>query len=282
MIAITGATGKLGQLVVSQLLKKVPAHDVAVLVRHPERAADLAAKGVSVRQADYRDPQSLHRALQGTKRVLLISSNELGQRLAQHQAVVEAAKAAGVQRIAYTSLLHVDRSPLALAAEHLATEAVIRAAGIPFVILRNGWYIENYTENLAAALAHGVLIGSAQEGRIAAATRADYAAAAVAALVEEGHEGTVYELAGDAPFTMAELAKEISVHAQRTIPYQDLPPDQYREILLAAGLPAPLAEIFVDADIGITHGALNDDSHDLQRLIGRQTTPLSVAVAAAF
>jgi NAD(P)H dehydrogenase (quinone) len=282
MIAITGATGKLGQLVVAALLAKVPAKDIAVLVRSPEKAAALAAQGVSVRQADYRNPQSLAQALQGVSKLLLISSNEVGQRLAQHQAVVAAAKAAGVKLLAYTSLLHADTSPLLLAAEHRGTEAAIRKSGIPFVFLRNGWYTENYTENFASALTHGVLIGSAQEGKIAAATRADYAAAAAAVLSEAGHENKVYELAGDAPFTMTELAKELSARAGKTIPYQDLPPEQYRSILLGAGLPAPYAEIFVDADIGITKGALHDESHDLQRLIGRTTTPLAVSVAAAF
>lgn len=282
MIAITGATGKLGQLVAAALLAKVPAKDIAVLVRSPEKAAALAAQGVSVRQADYRNPQSLTDALHGVSKLLLISSNEVGQRLAQHQAVIEAAKSAGVTLLAYTSLLHADSSPLLLAAEHRATEAAIRASGIPFVFLRNGWYTENYTENFASALAHGVLIGSAQDGKIGAATRADYAAAAAAVLSEPGHQNKVYELAGDVPFTMTELAKELSARTGKTIPYQDLPPEQYRSILLGAGLPAPYAEIFVDADLGITQGALHDESHDLQRLIGRTTTPLAVSVAAAF
>ncbi len=282
MILVTGATGKLGRLVIEELLKKVPASQVIAAVRSPEKASELAARGVQVRKLDYSQPQTLGPALAGAEKVLLISSNEVGQRAAQHQAVVEAAKKAGVRLLAYTSILHADGSRMALAAEHKATEQAIRASGLPFVFLRNGWYVENYTENLGPALAHGALLGSAGEGRIAAATRADYAAAAVAVLTGSGHENKVYELAGDNPFTMTELAAEVSRQAGKPIVYNNLPASQYQEVLKGVGVPGPFAEILADSDVGASRGELNDSSGDLRRLIGRSATPLANAVAVAF
>jgi NAD(P)H dehydrogenase (quinone) len=282
MILVTGATGKLGRLVIEALLEKVPASQVVAAVRNPEKAAGLAARGVQVRKADYSQPETLGPAFAGVEKVLLISSNEVGQRLAQHKAVVEAARKAGVRLLAYTSILHADRSRLALAGEHKATEELIRASGLPYVFLRNGWYTENYTENLGPALAHGALVGSAGEGRIAATTRADYAAAAAAVLTGSGHENKVYELAGDNAFTMAELAAEVSRKAGRTIAYNDLPPAQYQGVLEGAGLPGPYAGVLADSDVGASRGELNDSSGDLRRLIGRATTPLADAVAVAF
>jgi NAD(P)H dehydrogenase (quinone) len=282
MILVTGATGKLGRLVIEQLLGKVPASQVIAAVRDPEKATELRARGVQVRLADYGRPETLGQAFAGVEKVLLISSNEVGQRAAQHQAVVEAARKAGVKLLAYTSILHADRSRLALAAEHEATEEMLRASGVPYVLLRNGWYTENYTENLGPALAHGALLGSAGEGRIAAATRADYAAAAVAVLTGSGHENKVYELAGDTAFTMAGLAAEVSRGAGRTIVYKDLPPEQYQAVLVGAGVPGPFAGILADSDVGASRGELNDASGDLRRLIGRATTPLADAVAVAL
>jgi NAD(P)H dehydrogenase (quinone) len=278
MIAITGATGKLGRIVVDALLQKVLAKEVAVLVRNPSKAADLAARGVSVRRADYDDPATLEGALAGVDKLLLISSSEVGQRARQHQAVIDAAKKAGVSLIAYTSILHADTSSLALAAEHKATETAIRKSGVPHVFLRNGWYTENYSEHLEPALKQGALVGSAGDGRIAAATRADYAAAAVAVLTSPGHANRIYELAGDEPFTMAELAAEVSRQARKPVAYQDLPAEKYKDILVGAGLPTPYAEILVDADKGAARGGLDDSSGDLRRLIGRTTTPLAQAV----
>lgn len=282
MILVTGATGKLGRLAIEELLKKVPARQVIAAARNPEKAADFAARGVQVRKADYSQPETLGQAFQGVEKVLLISSSEVGQRARQHEAVVQAAKKAGVRLLVYTSILHADRSRLALAAEHKATEEIIRASGIPYVFLRNSWYLENYTENLGPALAHNALVGSAGEGRIAAATRADYAAAAVAVITGSGHENKVYELAGDVPFTMAELAAEVSRKAGRTIAYNDLPPEQYQGVLEGAGLPKPYAAVLADSDVGASRGELNDSSGDLRRLIGRPTTPLADAVAVAF
>lgn len=282
MILVTAATGKLGRLVVEELLKKVPASQVAVAVRNPAKAGDFAARGVQVRQADYSRPETLGPALAGVEKVLLISSNEVGQRATQHQAVIAAAKKAGARLLAYTSILHADHTRMALAGEHKATEEAIRASGLPFVFLRNGWYFENYTENLGPALAHGALVGSAGEGRVAAATRADYAAAAAAVLTTPGQENKVYELAGDAPFTMAELAAEVSRQAGKPIAYNNLPAQQYQGVLVGAGVPGPFAEILADSDVGASRGELNDGSGDLRRLIGRQTTSLKDAVAVAF
>lgn len=283
MIVVTGATGHLGHLAVEGLLrKKVPAREIVAAVRSPEKAKDLAARGVEVRRADYSKPETLAVALAGAEKVLLVSSSEVGQRAPQHAAVVQAAKRAGVRLLAYTSVLRAETSRLGLAAEHKATEAAIRASGVPYVFLRNGWYTENYTENLGPALQHGAIVGSAGGGRIAAAARADYAEAAVAVLTSAGHEGKAYELAGDRPFTMAELAAEVSRQAGKTIVYQDLPPEQYRAVLAGAGLPGPFAELLVDSDLGIAKGELDDSTGDLRRLIGRPTTPLVEAVAAAL
>lgn len=282
MILVTGASGKLGRLVVEELLKKVPASQVAVAVRNPAKAGDFASRGVQVRQADYSKPETLGPALAGVEKLLLISGNEVGQRAPQHKAVVDAAKKAGVKLLAYTSILRADTSGMALAKEHKATEDAIRASGIPFVFLRNGWYFENYTENLGPALAHGAMVGSAGEGRIAAATRADYAAAAAAVLTTPGHENKVYELAGDTPFTMAELAAEVSRKAGKAIAYNSLPPQQYQGILTGAGVPGPFAEILADSDVGASRGELNDTSGTLRKLIGRPTTSIADAVAVAF
>jgi NAD(P)H dehydrogenase (quinone) len=224
-------------------------------VRSPEKAKDLTARGIAVRQADYSKPETLPQAFAGAEKVLLISSNEVGQRAPQHAAVVDAAKGAGVRLLAYTSILRAETSKLAMAAEHKATEAAIRASGVPFVLLRNSWYTENYTENLGPALEHGAIVGSADGGRIAAATRADYADAAVAALTAAHLEKDVYELAGDRPFTMTELAAEVSRQVGKTIVYKDLPPAEHRAVLIGAGLPAGYADLLVDTDLGVARAS---------------------------
>ncbi|MBK4722673.1 SDR family oxidoreductase [Azospirillum sp. YIM DDC1] len=278
-IAVTGATGQLGRLVIARLKETVPASGIVALVRSPAKAADL---GVEAREADYGNPDALARALAGVDTLLLISSNEIGQRAAQHRNVVNAAKAAGVGRIVYTSLLHADRSPLSLAEEHRATEADIRASGIPFTILRNGWYTENHTGSVGAALAGGAFIGSAGDGRISSATRADYADAAVAVLTGTGHEGKTYELAGDEAVTLADLAAEISRQSGKDIPYRNLPEADYAAILAGFGLPEAFAKGIASWDVDASKGALFDDGRQLSALIGRTTTPLSAAVAAAL
>jgi NAD(P)H dehydrogenase (quinone) len=281
MIVVTGASGHLGRLVVEALLAKVPAGTVVAAVRDPAKARDLAARGVQVRRADYDRPETLGPVLEGAEKVLLVSANVPGKRAPQHRAVIEAARAAGVKLLAYTSILHAPSSTIGLAAEHKATEEAIQASRLPHVFLRNGWYLENYTENLAPALQHGAIAGSAGPGRIAAAARADYADAAVAVLTGAGGE-EAYELAGDQPFTMAELAAELSRQAGKPIAYRDLAPAEYRAVLTGAGLPGPVADMLVDADVNITRGQLDDSAGELRRLIGRPTTTLAAAVRAAL
>ena len=248
-------------------------------MRTPAKAADL---GIPAREADYARPETLAAALAGVDTLLLISSSEVGQRAVQHRNVIQAAKQAGVKRIIYTSLLHADTSPLSLAVEHRDTESALKEAGIPFTILRNGWYTENYTGSIAGALAGGAFVGSAGEGRISSAARADYAEAAAVVLTSTGHDGKTYELAGDAPYTLSDLAAEISRQSGKTIPYRNLPEADYAAALTGFGLPAGLAEAIAGWDVGASQGALFDDGRQLSRLIGRPTTPLSTVVAAAL
>jgi len=283
MIVVTGATGKLGRHVIAGLLEKVPAAEIIAAVRTPEKAADLAALGVGVREADYTKPETLGAALAGADKVLLISGNDLGaDRVAQHQAVIEAAKSAGVALLAYTSELHADSSPLKLAAAHKKTEENIRDAGLPFVFLRNGWYFENQTMMLGPAIQHGAMMGCAGDGRFASAAIADYAAAAVAVLTSSGQGNKIYELAGDFPYTLAEMAAEVSKRSGKLVVYNNLPPEGYQNALVSFGIPAFMAELLVDAEIGAVKGALDDKSGELHALIGRPTGTLAEAVAAAL
>lgn len=282
MIAITGATGQLGRLVINALLKKVPASEIIAVVRSPEKAQDLQALGVALRTADYNQPQTLQGAFAGVQKVLLISSSEVGQREAQHRAVIDAAKAAGVSFIAYTSLLHADTSPLGLGVEHRATEALLQASGIPYALLRNGWYSENYAASIAPALAHHAFIGAAGDGRIASAAREDYAAAAAEVISRDDQAGKVYELAGDDSYTLAEFSAEIARQSGEKVEYVNLPPAEFSAALIGAGLPAPLAELLADSDAGAAQGALFDDSHTLSKLIGRPTTPFAAVIKATL
>ena len=284
MIVITGATGQLGQLVIQSLLTKVPASQIVAAVRNPARASDLAALGVQVRKADYTDPASLEAAFQGAEKVLLISSSELGKRAPQHRNAIDAAKKAGVALFAYTSILHADTSPLGLAAEHVATEAYLRESGLPFVLLRNGWYTENYLASVQPALQHGAFIGSAGEGSIASAARADYAEAAAVALtaLAPAQAGKVYELAGDDSYTLADFAAELSRQSGKSIPYVNLPEADYKAALLGAGLPEPIADLLADSDVGASKGGLFDDQRQLSTLIGRPTTSLATLMQAAL
>jgi NAD(P)H dehydrogenase (quinone) len=283
MIGVTGATGKLGHLVVDRLLDiGVPAAEIVAAVRSPKKAADLAARGVQVRRADYDEPDTLAPAFAGLGKLLLISSNEVGRRIPRHQNVVNAARAAGVRFLAYTSIPKADVTPMLLAAEHKATEALIRESRIPFVFLRNSWYLENYTGPLAKTLERGTIVGSAGEGRISGATHADFAAAGAAVLATHGHPNRVYELGGDEAFTMLELAAEISRQSGTTVVYRDLPVDDYVEMLVGAGIPKPTARVLADADLGVARGDLFVDGSDLSRLIGRATTPMRRAVADAL
>ena len=282
MIVITGASGQLGRLVIQNLLKRLPAKEIVAAVRNPGKVQDLAALGIQVRQADYDRPETLAAAFQGADRLLLVSSNEIGKRYPQHRAVIDAARSAGVKLLAYTSLLHADTSPLGLADEHKATEVCLAAAGIPFVLLRNGWYTQNYTASIPAALQHGAFLGSAGNGRIASAARADYAEAAAVVLLGEDQAGRVHELAGDQAYTLADLAAEIGRQSGRPMVYKDLPEAEYRSILEGAGLPAGLAHMLAQSDEAASRGGLYDDSRTLSRLIGRPTTPLAAVVAEAL
>lgn len=282
MLIVTGATGQLGRLVIAALLKKLPASEIAAVVRDPNKAADLAAQGIEIRQADYDQPASLAGAFKQGEKLLLISANEVGRRLPQHRAVIEAAKTAGVSLLAYTSILHADTSPLPLAAEHRETERLIQASGLPAVVLRNGWYTENYLAGIPAALQYGVVLGSAGAGRIASAARADYAEAAAAALTRDGQAGRIYELAGDSAYTLSELAEVIARQSGKSVAYQDMPEADFKAALLGAGLPDFLATLLAESDVGASKGGLYDDGRQLSQLIGRPTTPLAELVKAAL
>lgn len=278
-IAVTGASGHLGPLVINNLKARVPASNIVALTRTPAKAADL---GVAVREADFSKPDMLARALAQVDTLLLISASEVGQRVTQHRNVIEAAQKAGVKRIAYTSVLHADTSALSIADDHRATEAALKASGVAFTLLRNSWYTENYTGSIPGAIAGGVLIGSAGEGRISSATRADFAEAAAVVLTGEEHAGKIYELAGDEAFTLSELAAEVSRQTGKTISYKNLPVTDYAAALAGFGLPADVARTIAEYDIAIAQGALFDDSHQLSMLIGHPTIPLSAAVREAL
>ncbi|GEN61465.1 SDR family oxidoreductase [Acetobacter nitrogenifigens] len=282
MYAVTGATGQLGRLVIEMLLKSVPAERIVAAVRNPTKAADLAKRGVVVREADYSRPETLGPAFVGVEKLLLISSTEVEGRLPRHHAVIDAATKAGVSLIAYTSMLHADTSSARLAVEHKQTEELIVESGLPAVILRNGWYAENHLMALPAALEHGAFIGAARDGRYSSAARHDYAEAAATVLATDGHAGKTYELAADHAFTLAELAAEVSRQSGKTVAYNDLPETAYCDALAGVGLPADLAALLADADVAASRGALFDDGAALGRLIGRQTTPISDLIAAAL
>ena len=278
MIAITGATGQLGQHVIESLLKTVPASQIVAIVRNPAKATALSQQGIAVRQADYTDEAAFTTALQGIDKLLLISSSEVGQRTPQHRNVINAAKAAHVKFIAYTSLLHANTSPLGLADEHVATEKMLADSGIAYALLRNGWYTENYLASAPAALEHGVFIGAAGEGKIASATRADYAAAAARVISEDGHAGKIYELAGDEGWTLSQLAAELAKQSGKKVVYQNLSEADFAAALKGFGLPGGLADMLADSDVGASKGGLFDDSHTLSKLIGRPTTSLADSV----
>jgi len=282
MIAITGATGQLGRLTITALQRLQPGISIVAAVRSPEKADDLKRSGVEVRLADYDRPETLATAFRGVDKLLLISSNDLGGRLAQHKAVIDAAKHAGVKLIAYTSILHTDTSALDLTIEHRATEAYLKASNVPYVLLRNGWYTENDTAALASVLQHGAFIGSSGAGRISWAARADYAEAAARVLLADDQGGRIYELAGDDGLTMAELAAETAKLAGKPIAYANLPQADFAGALLGAGLPPALATMLADSSAKAADGGLFDDGRALSQLIGRPTTPVRETLAAAL
>jgi NAD(P)H dehydrogenase (quinone) len=279
--AVTGATGHLGRRAVEELLDRgVAAGDVVAVARRPEAADGLAARGVQVREGDYSRPETLPTALAGVDRLLLVSGSEPGQRVAQHRAVVEAAAAAGVQRIVYTSIAHADTSTNPLAEEHRGTEEVLRGAGVPATVLRNSWYAENYTSQLDTYLATGEVLGAAGDGRVSIAPRADYAVAAAAALLADD-EGTVVRELGGPGATLADLAAAISEVTGTTVRYRDLPADEFVAALQGAGLDAGTAGFVAAVDASIARGELDTGDADLAALLGRPVTPLVDAVRAA-
>jgi len=282
-LVITGATGHLGSLVIESLLDQgVAAHDITAAGRDITKLKDLADRGVTVRVIDFNEPATLLDAFRRADKVLLVSGSEVGQRVRQHRNVIDAARTTGVGLLAYTSIANAGATSMRLAAEHQATETALRDSGLPYVLLRNSWYIENYTAQLPSILAQGTLAGSAGNGRVSAATRADYAAAAAAVLTSDPEPGRAYELGGDQAFTLTELAAEISALTGQRISYQDLPVDDYAQLLTGAGIPAPVAAIIADADRGLASGDLYVGSGHLSQLIGHPTTSLHAALAAAL
>lgn len=276
-IGITGATGQLGSLVLKELIKKQGPSNLVALVRSPEKVHEVEARAF-----DYEKPGDLAAALEGIDTLLLISGNEIGKRASQHKNVIDAAKEAGVQWIVYTSILKADTSTISLAGEHLATEKSLHESGIPFTLLRNGWYTENYMGSVEGAIASGAFIGSAQNGKISSASRQDFAEAAAIVLADEKHKGKIYELAGDESFTLEELAKEISKQTGKDIPYKNLPEAEYSKTLKGFGLPEVYADGIASWDVSASKGDLYDDSKTLSTLLGRPTTPLSESVNAVL
>jgi NAD(P)H dehydrogenase (quinone) len=280
-IVVTGATGHLGRHVVEQLLEKVPADQITAVVRNAEKAADLSARGVKIALADYNTPETFDTLFSAGDKVLLISGNEFDKgRVQQHQIVINAAKAAGVALLAYTSA--PGSLTAALADDHRGTEEALVASGVPYALLRNGWYHENYTENLGPVLEYNAVVQAAGEGRVSSASRADYAAAAVAVLTGEGHENKTYELGGDTAWSFAEYAAELSGQTGKEIVYNPVTVDAFAGILTGAGLPEPLAAIIAGVDASIEKGELVVSTGDLSRLAGRPTTPMSEAIKAAL
>lgn len=278
-IGVTGATGQLGTIVIKELKKRIPNDEIVALVRSPERATKL---GVEIRKFDYSNRDGLTDSLKGIDRLLLISSNEIGQRAKQHLNVIESAWKNGVKWIVYTSLLRADNSSLSLAAEHHTTEQAIIDSGIDYTILRNGWYTENYANTIKGAVDGGAYIGSASNGRISSASRADYAEAAAVVITNESHKGKIYELAGDDSYTLHDLAAEVSKQSGKKIPYKNMTEGEYIEALKRFNVPGPLAEAIAGWDISASKDDLYDDSNQLSQLIGRPTTPLSESVREAL
>lgn len=273
-IAITGATGQLGQWVIESLLKQTDAKNIVALVRDLDKASALKQQGIETRLFNYDQPETLVPALVGIEKLLLISASEVGRRTPQHHAVIEAAKVAAIQHIVYTSLLRADQSPLGLAQEHRETEALIKDSGLRYTLLRNNWYSENYLAGLAHNIESGILFGAANEGRISSAPRQDYAEAAAHVLLESGHDNKTYELAGSTSFSLNDLSDFISTASGKNIHYQNLSPEDYTKGLIQAGLPEELVQVIVDADVQTQTGAMFSESKDLETLLGRKTTPI--------
>ncbi|PPK70449.1 SDR family oxidoreductase [Actinokineospora auranticolor] len=280
-ILVTGATGNLGGLIVKQLLTRVPAADLAVSVRAPEKAAHLAAQGVDVRQGDFGQPESLR--FDGVDTLVLVSADGPDDvRVAAQKSAVDAADKAGVGRIVYTSVSFADVSPLGLARVHAATEDHIRASGLPFTFLRNGMYHENYVNGLPGALERGSLVTTTGAGRIASVSREDLAEAAAVVATTQGHDGAVYELTGPRAWGFDELAALAAEVTGKPLTHVSVEAAQLHGNLVAAGLPEFVAELLTDIQSNIRTGALSEVRPDLAKLIGRAPTPIETAVRAAL
>jgi NAD(P)H dehydrogenase (quinone) len=279
--AVTGATGKLGRLVLDEMLEKVSPGDLVALARDPAALTDYAAKGVQVRRADYDDPASLEAALKGVDRVLLISGNAVGQRGRQHGNVIEAAKKKGATYHSYTSVLNARASRLALAPEHKETEEILEQSGLNHDVLRMPWYSDNYVAGLAPAIEAGAIYGAAGNGRLSTASRADLAAGAAAALVN-GKGGDIYEFAGDESWTMEDFAREVSKHSGKDVKYVNQSEDEYARTLEGAGLPPPVAKLLASTSYLAGFGELYNDERQLSRLSGRPTTPIGESIRQAL
>lgn len=279
--AVTGATGKLGRLVLDELLLKANPRDIVALARDPSALDSYSQKGIEVRRADYDDPASLKAALKGVDRVLLISGNAVGQRERQHGALIDAAKEAGVSYLAYTSVLNAQGSKLALAHEHVLTEKLLEKSGLNYDVLRMPWYSENYTGALGPAIEHGAIYGATREGRLSTASRSDLAGGAVGALVNSPG-GKVYELAGDESWTMEDFAAEVSRQAGKPVKYVNQSEGDYAKTLEGVGLPPPVAAMLASTSYLAGDGELYSESKDLSTLSGRPTTPIRDTIGAAL
>lgn len=283
MIAVTGANGQLGQLVIKHLLTKTDASNIAALVRNPEQVDELNKLGVNVRKADYNEAETLNTALEGVETLLLISSSAVGSRVPQHQAVINAAEKQGIKHLVYTSILRADINPMQLAKEHKETEKLLSESSLQTVILRNGWYTENYTQGMPAILENNAVVGVSVNGKIHSATRDDYAEAAANVLVNaQAHIGNVYELAGDNGFTLTEFAQEVAKQTNKDIAYHAMPEQEYKNLLVNVGLPEGFAGALADSDSQTEKGWLQDKSKTLSKLLGRPTTSLEKAVASVL
>ena len=284
---ITGTTGQLGRLVIRALLKRTAPNTIVGSVRSPDHevARQFRVQGVEIRVADYSRPDTLSAAFDGVNRLLLISSTSGEDRVAQHQNVINVAKAAGVGLLAYTSLLHADGSTSGLGEDHKRTEAALQASGLPFVILRHGWYTESHTASVPPALQYGAVIGSAEQGRFSSATRADYAEADAVVLTADGQAGRIYELASDESYDLTELAGTIAAAADIAVIYQDMSKAQFKQALIGMGLPDHLAELIAESNVGASRGELEDHGRQLRVLLGRPTTTyhqlIEIAVSTA-
>lgn len=284
MIVVTGATGRYGPLVIESLLQRGATSDeIAAVVRDPQKAVGLAVRGIQVRRADYDDPELLAEAFAGADKVLLVSSDGPTEvRIRHHRNAVAAAQQVGVGLLLYTSLVNAADSPLGMAVTHRVTEGIITESGLASVVLRNGWYTENYTAQLPGAVERGMIVGNAGNGRIASAACADLAEAAAAVLLSDAHTGKVYELTGEQAWSLPELAAETAKQSGKEVVYNDLAPEQYGAILTRAGLPDFMVDLLVDAEVQISRGALATTTGDLPALLGRPTTPLADGVATAL